>query len=156
MRIVKKNVYYCEHCKKRNLSASAMGLHEKHCTANLERKCRICEQRCGSSPNLKEIVAEYKSRFTIQEREQKEDDVFGSDFKYEEVVFIGEPITLKEVRDKVDNCPACILAIMRQCKFCYHYFDEYGFKDFDFKKELNSEFTERKANENSGYEAYLY
>ena len=34
--------YSCDYCKKSNCSASAMSLHEKHCTMNPGRDCRMC------------------------------------------------------------------------------------------------------------------
>ena len=44
MKILIKKVYYCDYCKKKKgLSASAMTLHERHCTLNPNRICGVCE-----------------------------------------------------------------------------------------------------------------
>lgn len=46
MNIKVKKIYYCDFCKKKKgLSASAMSLHEKHCTANPDRDCRACGRK---------------------------------------------------------------------------------------------------------------
>lgn len=42
MRVKKVNRYYCDFCKKSNCSKHAMELHEKHCTMNPDRQCRLC------------------------------------------------------------------------------------------------------------------
>ena len=43
MRTVLKKVYYCDFCKKKGLSASSISKHEKHCTLNPKRECRLCK-----------------------------------------------------------------------------------------------------------------
>jgi len=138
MKTVKKNVYYCDHCKKRSLSAGHMRGHETHCTANINRECKICIHNSRVSHNIKEIVDGYKERFVIEDNNFTTLDDWQS-YSAEVVKWIGEPITLDDVREKVDNCPNCILAIMRQCKFHYACFSEFGFQDFDYKKELATE-----------------
>ena len=42
MKTLLKKVYYCDFCKKKGMSASAMSVHEKHCTLNPNRQCRLC------------------------------------------------------------------------------------------------------------------
>lgn len=83
----KKTVYYCEFCRKYKLTPQSMVIHERHCTANPDRKCRmpgcrtylgpcpLCEfskDRCSNwrlgtwmlkDRNLKKEVAEWRSRF---------------------------------------------------------------------------------------------
>ena len=142
MKTVKKNVYYCEHCNnKRGLSASAMSVHEKHCTANPDRECRMCNNyEGGSTNNIREIVEELKSRFVLElnEKEQYEGGPLMKDYKAK---WTGKPITIEEIRNRVDGCPNCMLAIIRQSKFAYHYFEGTEFGEFDYKKE----FSERSA-----------
>jgi len=36
--------YYCDHCKKAGGSRFHMESHEKHCTKNPDRSCRMCDQ----------------------------------------------------------------------------------------------------------------
>ena len=35
--------YYCDFCKKANCSSYAISEHEKHCTMNPDRQCRMCQ-----------------------------------------------------------------------------------------------------------------
>ena len=137
MKIVKKNVYYCDHCKKRTLSGGSMKVHEKHCTANPDRKCRLCENFYGQKLNIGEIIAEYKLRYKLVEK-MIADRITGKNL--EEVTraeWTGEPVTIGEIRNKVNGCPNCMLAIIRQCKFAYHYFEEMITEKFDYKKEMD-------------------
>ena len=38
-----KKVFYCEFCKKKSLATHSMLKHEKHCTLNPKRECRLCK-----------------------------------------------------------------------------------------------------------------
>lgn len=141
MKKVKKNVYYCDHCNKRGLSASHMRGHESSCTANPNRYCKLCERE-----DISQAVEEFKKRFELEpciiEDEQ------GNDMGYSFIVhWIGEPVTMEEIRTAADGCPNCILAIIRQCKFNYHYFKE-AFA-FDYKKELDSALGDKYLKEQS-------
>lgn len=42
MKRATKKVYYCDFCRKHSLTSGSMKLHEKHCTANPDRECRMC------------------------------------------------------------------------------------------------------------------
>lgn len=136
MKIVKKSVYYCEFCKKRSLSGWHMKNHENHCTANPNRNCRLCEKNIstGKAFNIGQIVTELKKRFKIIEVNIEDDE---GNFLYKDLKaeWTGEPVTLDEVRKIVDGCPNCMLAIIRQCQFAYHYFEDMGFEKFDYKGE---------------------
>lgn len=129
MKVVKKNVYYCDHCKKRGLSLSHMRTHEWHCTANPNRSCRACE-----NGNIVELIHGFKTRFTLKEILSFADPFEGNDIRNNdshEVIWTGEPVTLKEVMDSVEGCPNCTLAILRQVGFNRHYFhfDEFKYKE---------------------------
>lgn len=143
MKIIKKNVYYCEFCNKRGLSAYHSSKHEKGCTNNPDRVCKMCQNGAGSIFNIREIVAEYKKRFTLELIEKEEYEGSSTIIKDFKATWIGNPITIEEVRKRVDGCPNCMLAIIRQCKFSYHYFEDMGFGEFDYKKEMEQSFRER-------------
>ena len=49
--------YYCEFCKKSGGLKSAMVLHEKHCTMNPNRQCRMCEKIDGIQKPMVELIA---------------------------------------------------------------------------------------------------
>ena len=132
MKTIKKNVYYCDHCNKRTLSASSIIKHEKHCTANPKRECRLCDRKDG----IEEIITDFKKRFVISKADEEKE------MRTHTVTWIGEPITFKEIRDAGKDCPNCILAIIRQCKFGHHYFDELV-KEFDYKKEFDEAVAHR-------------
>lgn len=147
MKTIKKNVYYCDFCKKRGLSASSMSVHEKHCTANPNRECRLCGKK-----NISEIVNEFTVRFRLHPNEPNdiftEDFVLGHEYKVE---WIGAPVTLEEIRKSVGDCPNCILAVLRQCGFNKHYFE---FERFDYSKELSEAWAEKNKEYDEDYAYY--
>lgn len=88
--------HYCDFCGKGMFKKPAMEEHEALCTMNPKRKCWLCE-----GVNLEPIVAEIKRRENSVEVEQ-----------YELIKISSE--NLKWLREQVKNCPACILAALRQ------------------------------------------
>jgi len=98
--------YYCEHCKKSKGTRQSMELHEEHCTANPNRKCRMCYG--ANAARNKRIVDEALAMFgglTIPE------DALGWD-AYEK----RETGILAFIDAEVEHCPACTLAAIRSCK----------------------------------------
>lgn len=89
MKIVTRKVYYCEFCKKHGLTSNSIKEHEQHCTANPNRECRMCYDGPLS--------------FDIQVKEDYNRDGSVS-------------WTEKAINIKGDECPACILAFVRQNK----------------------------------------
>ena len=57
MKVKVRKVYYCDFCKKRLMRIDAIINHEKHCTANLSRICRMCDG-IGSYTNYRETLRE--------------------------------------------------------------------------------------------------
>ena len=47
--------YYCDYCKKANCSSYAISEHEKRCTMNPQRECRMCAQD-NKKPKPMEIL----------------------------------------------------------------------------------------------------
>lgn len=122
MRIVKRNVYYCDFCKKRGLRS--LKVHEKHCTANPDRVCRLCD-----NISVKRIIEKYKTYFKIIEKDM---DTFGETLgiKY------SKDFTLEDIKNELDYyCPNCILTIIRCVGLNRWYFGK-KFK-FDYQQELN-------------------
>lgn len=111
MKRVKRWRYYCDHCKKSGGSGGAMAKHEKHCTMNPERSCRMCDVANGNQAPIKELIA---------------------------AVGHGRKEGLENVRTAAEGCPACILAAIRQSKI-NEIADENGivpgYVEFDFKQE---------------------
>lgn len=89
MRMARRPRYYCDHCKKGSGSPSYMIRHERGCTANPKRWCGYCEASTDTE-SLKGILLGPGN--TTEDWQRK----------------------MLEVRAKVENCPACILAGIRQ------------------------------------------
>lgn len=129
MKTIKKNVYYCDYCKKRGLSASAMTIHEAHCTYNPNRRCRMCLRQ----PYLHDYIESLKKRF-ILERDHLDNYV---------VKWIGKEITLEEIRVFVDNCPACTLAVLSQTKLSYSVFKF----NYEYQDDKNKWWSDKNSND---------
>ena len=86
--------FICEHCGKKQLAKGSMRRHEKRCTANPGRECKMCDQVeiAGLSTNtvgLSRLVE------ILSDREASPKN------------------RMAAIREETD-CPACILAAIRQ------------------------------------------
>ena len=125
MKTIKKNVYYCEYCKRKGLSALHIHKHELGCTANQNRECHLCKE----DRDIKTFIEKLKERFEIKECDP--DEFMGRTL---EIVWKGDVINLNEILDFTEGCPNCTIAILRQTKLNYEIF---GLK-YDYKAEINS------------------
>ncbi len=134
MIVKKKNVYYCEYCKKKSLRS--LKTHEKHCTANPDRECRLCDNK-----PIKPIIEKYQKCFYIERVERV---AFKRTIDESlRVIFLKE-FTLKDLVNELDYvCPNCILAIIR-CLGLNRWYMDKKYK-FDYKKALANWWS--KANE---------
>lgn len=112
-----KKVYYCEFCNKHSLNKS-LRLHELHCTLNPNRLCRLCGQK-----KISEIIEKIKVKY------KKPDEFYdgGNGKRYLQI----QELTKKEggeIYDEVDNCPNCMLTILRIL--------DVHCPEFNYKKEL--------------------
>lgn len=121
--------YYCDHCKKSGCSKGHMARHETHCTNNPQRCCRFCDLE---KPPTAELIA-----------------VFTEECE-------GGDGALKRLREIADDCPACILAGIRQGRGKRNRIthDEHGAPsdednhiDFDFKKEAEIYLAQKRESE---------
>lgn len=111
MRQVKRWRYYCDHCKKSGGSRHVIEKHERGCTNNPERKCGLHPYVDGG----------YATATTA------------------ELIEVLESKGYRALRAAADECPACILAAMRQSKRWLGdpQRDPYeGLPAFDFKAEV--------------------
>lgn len=115
MRIKTKKVYYCDYCKKHSLRS--LTTHEKHCTGNPNRECRL---ECDTV-DLPGLIEKYKSQLITK------NDTLG----FLELV---EKPSIKDIKNDTGHCPNCTLAIMRCAEIGYYYSKE----EFDYKRELQS------------------
>ena len=115
-----RTVYYCEFCKAHKMTKNSMELHEKHCTANPDRHCRVCENGWD-----KDLLKKYEGRFVKDSG-----------------VWTKGPITLAQLQEDVEYCPACTLAIIRQCNLNNSPGD---FVEFNYQKANKEYWDERSA-----------
>lgn len=119
MKIRVKKVYYCDYCKKHSLRPLAQ--HEKYCTGNLDRECRMCNRK----PSKKLRVL---ARYIRMKKINKADDIM----------------------ELVDYCPACTLTLIRANGLQHFPNDlrfDYDKEVKDFWHNKNEE--DRQAEENS-------
>lgn len=113
MKITMVKKYTCDFCRKSKYTPQSMKLHEKHCTLNPNRECRMCYFAFGSgTAPMADLLGIYGD---------------GSDENF------------RSLRSYVEGCPACILATIRQANNTnidgcvpIGYQDSHG---FDFKAE---------------------
>ena len=100
--------YYCEFCKKSGCSAYHMKRHEDRCTMNPDRKCGMCALVDEPQPDLAELIALLPTASWEQESEDNGFQTLSYDFHDE---LTGAVVRLREA---ANNCPACIMAAVRQ------------------------------------------
>jgi hypothetical protein len=146
MKVKMVQQFGCDFCKKKMYRRDAMVTHEKHCTMNPDRYCRMCDkvedddyhsghreliemipkpvETTEQFPILDELGTRGDMRVCI--RVDHSEDDFGSIYweNYEEI-----REAFAEVRRKT-TCPACLLAVLRQAGLLGHI-------EFDYKKECD-------------------
>lgn len=112
--------YYCEFCKKSGNSASHMAHHEAHCTGNPKRICGYCKEAGRDQDPMSVMIAVLTSKAPDYDA------------------------GLELLRDLTENCPACILAAIRQSGVQKADDEEGGYVhvNFDFKKEKETFWSE--------------
>jgi hypothetical protein len=133
--IIKRcNRYYCEFCGKSGGAAWAMKKHEKYCTLNPNRRCRMCELIKQKQSDYVEIIAHIQKTQSGISHLCPLGTTPENDAKWEGL--------LDYVREKTDNCPACILAAYRQAGVFMA-----TVTNFDYKKECQEFFAEYNDNQ---------
>jgi hypothetical protein len=114
--MTKKQVwlYACDFCKKKKgRSSGHMKRHEQSCTLNPNRVCRVCKMKHG------EDMQPFKQR-PIEELKRLLPDpsLFKTEDEFENIIFDGLTEKVNEalpaLREVCGNCPACIMAALRQ------------------------------------------
>jgi hypothetical protein len=120
--------YYCDFCRKAGCSRHHMENHEKHCTMNPNRECRMCVAAENEQVPLTDLVALLPD---IKDFEQSDPEGIGKMYVgLDAAIDAALPI----VREKAGNCPACILAALRQSSII----PLVSIGLFDFKKEVEA------------------
>ncbi len=115
------NRYYCEFCKKSGCSAPHMAKHERRCTMNPKRECGVCGL-VGSSETrpIRELTALLPDPDAFIENRGLSWEGFSDE------ITPAANATLPELRDATENCPACILAAIRQRGIPVHMVTDFG------------------------------
>jgi hypothetical protein len=112
--------YFCDFCNKGGNSASAMARHERHCTLNPQRECRMCQ--------LGEVTQQPMADLLGCLRTVCDDPKWHSDDCWQR----NAQECLEQLKKLADGCPACILAAIRQHGMLTYMFD------YDYPKEAKS------------------
>jgi len=141
MRREKKWVYYCDFCKKSGRSGGHIAKHEKRCTMNPDRHCGMCAMMDLDQKPMPELLAILPDISRCWE----EDD-WGRGF----IVYDDLKEAFSKLREKVENCPACLMATLRQKGVPVQAITSFNFTEEC--KSLWSEFNE--SQDKRGYGCY--
>ena len=112
MRVKKVNRYYCEFCKKAGCSGGHIRKHETGCTLNPNRVCRMCKMVENEQRTIAELMEGLPvAADFLHERRDDYGVSYGRDFVGLDVAMND---ALPKLREAAGNCPACILAALRQ------------------------------------------
>lgn len=106
MKVKVRKVYFCDYCNKHSLRP--LNKHEKHCTANPNRECRLCEN--WANLNLPEIIEKYKNSYEIKEVKS---GGFLDDYPTLKVIWKNGEVKIEDILDDVETCPLCALTVLR-------------------------------------------
>lgn len=135
MKVKRVNRYICEYCKKSGCAAGHMKKHEERCTMNPNRKCGMCAMMDLDQPNLTSMIALLPNPDQYEKKERYWSG-FGNDFKK-----VVEEI-MPKLREKTNDCPACILAALRQAKIPVRLVESFSF--FEECKKTWEDFNEKR------------
>lgn len=99
--------YYCEFCRKSGCSGGHIAKHERACTANPNRVCRMCKLVGATQKPLAELLAAFDGGQSPADTD-----------------------SLRELESVAEGCPACMLAAVRawdqahpetECSFSVHF-----------------------------------
>ncbi|MBU0907884.1 MAG: hypothetical protein KKE05_07050 [Nanoarchaeota archaeon] len=135
----KVNRYYCEYCKKANCSASSISKHEKSCTLNPVRVCGMCKIFNLEQSKMSDLL-------TILPKPVMAEDEYGSIT----VINIQEiEVAMPKLREATENCPACILAVLRQMEIPVP-----AIRSFNFTEECKSWWADFNEAQDGKYNYY--
>lgn len=137
--------YYCSFCSKGMFFKNRMIEHEKHCTMNPERVCRIHAKLieggdCQHQPKIKHMIHGLE-RYLAVEFPVAVSPIRafrgGSDSPYCDYG-INFDKGFEFLKKLASGCPVCILATIRQARLKYPRL----FIEYDFKHEMESTLSE--------------
>ena len=137
--------YYCDFCKKAGCNKYWIVKHESRCTKNPNRTCGYCALRELPQPEMASLLVMLPN----PENHQKCD---GFGFTGLDATF-GTAIreALPKLREATENCPACIMAALRQKGIPVPMAE-----GFNFKKECESIWSDFNAAQRESDEREAY
>jgi len=116
--------YICEFCNKRTYTKQSMANHEANCTMNPNRGCRMCLKGLAEGGDMSRLLP------------LMPDPIWNDSGDLENLAQINEAI--EKVRKECGDCPACILATLRQKRIPSYPTDfNYKYECERFWKEYN-------------------
>lgn len=113
--------YYCDHCNRGMFQQPAMASHELTCIANPHRVCFLCNAPVDTF-NIPFLAYSMQSREDVELEEMEDGEATG--------FHVCKSVdAIQWLYSKVDGCPCCVLAVLKQGKIN-------AFGVFDYKKEL--------------------
>jgi hypothetical protein len=126
--------YWCEFCGKASCSAGHMARHERHCTKNPNRECRVWVLLEKGQPKMADLLAVLPDPGAYLTQDARVSD---QDFFDDTALGSAMASALPKLREATDDCPACIMAALRQKGIPLPVA-----RDFDFKKEMEHVWAE--------------
>lgn len=111
--------YKCDYCKKAGCNGGHIARHERKCTANPNRICGMCALVGEQQKTMAELFVPIATAISYFEPTSVEPD----------------EIDVSALRELTKNCPACILAALRQFRHHNNAKITACSTDFDFKQE---------------------
>lgn len=155
MKSKKVTRYWCDHCNKGGLQRHSMEKHERHCTLNPARACRVCTLINGGGEvgveKMGELLALLPDPTAFLQNGWNDchckecgawpvrDVPCTNEFKK---LHAALEVAMPKLREATDNCPACILAALRQKKITVGMVP-----DFDFSTEMRTVFANKQADD---------
>jgi hypothetical protein len=146
MKSTKVTRYNCDFCNKRGFSAPHMAKHEKHCTLNPNRECRVCNLliNCRDSDFQSKPLAEL---IAILPDSAPFNAVTDLDINREHEKLTAAVIeAIPALRKAAGDCPACMMAALRLARIPVPMAE-----NFDFKKEMDSFMEDLRAERDQSY-----
>ena len=138
MKKVKRWRYYCEFCKKSGGHRYWIERHETGCTKNPKRICGMCHLVGNEQAKIEDLTKIISDHAKIKSTESE---------GWISISIRDEAGLIKKLRGATGDCPACILAALRQSEL-----QDNPVVNFNFKDERDRFFDEYNSeNQDYGY-----
>src|SRR4051812_6574440 len=114
MRVKTVKRYFCDWCNKSGGAKHHMAKHEERCTKNPTRFCGLCHLAGRPQISIPEIVKIFSNMEPVLDLS-----------KIREVT----QARVNLLRQKTNNCPLCILAVLRQLKIPPFLMDGFNYRE---------------------------